>query len=340
MNSHNKNYQITRREAISTLASLPLATLGLTMPGSVVQPTQYAMALAHCSASLEACWELSKSSEPSDVRLAFKRVSQYLSVLETIARNASRYRQEALDLAARYALVKTILGWHCASFAEVIHYAQSAKEYSKEAENIPLQLSALSKLAWHYLYDKKYGLALETAQEAQFLLERQSDSLPPGIRGGTYSTLALMQARNGVPSDIALGKATEVDPGDEVYAFMDFTRSGLPIEVSLIYTHQGNQKKAIKTLEQLIDLDTLVLKTEMYGRDRVSILNALAHASVKAEDRNMERTIHFWTAGIESAKALQSEWGFDKALIIYELMEVAWPGEKRITDLRDLTEPW
>src|SRR5579884_4134334 len=44
VNSSNKNYQITRREAISTLASLPLATLALTMPGSTVQPTQYAMA--------------------------------------------------------------------------------------------------------------------------------------------------------------------------------------------------------------------------------------------------------------------------------------------------------
>src|SRR5579884_443711 len=142
MNSNNKNYQITRREAISTLASLPLATLGLTIPGSTVQPTQYAMAMAHCSASLEACWQLGKSNEPSDILLAFKRVSQYLPILETIANNASQYRQEALDLAARYALVKTCLGWHRTGPLATVQYANDALLLSQETEDISLELSA------------------------------------------------------------------------------------------------------------------------------------------------------------------------------------------------------
>ncbi len=228
MNTSDKNYQITRREALCSLGTLPLITFGLTTPGKAVQPAQYGTILAQCTASLEACWQLTNGSDASGLTLAFKCVSKYLPILESIARNASQYRQEALDLAAQYALLKTILGWHCAGLTETLQYAKDAVALCKATGDILLQLSSYSKLAWAYLYVKKYGAALATAQEAQFLLEQSATSLPSGIQGGTYSTLALMQANNGKQPDAALGKATEVDPGNECHAFMEFTRSDLP----------------------------------------------------------------------------------------------------------------
>jgi hypothetical protein len=200
MNTNNKNYQMTRREALCSLATLPMITLGLTVPGRTVPSTQYGNVLAHCTASLEACWELSKSSNASDLTLAFKSVSKYLSVLKSIVNNSSQYRKEAADLTARYGLLKTVLGWHCKGLADAIQYAKDAVVYSKETEDTSLQLSAYSKLSWAFLYDKKYILALKTAQEARFLLEQEQNrlSIPPCIRGGTYSTIALMQAKNGI----------------------------------------------------------------------------------------------------------------------------------------------
>lgn len=61
MNTRNKNYQITRREALCLLATLPTITLSLSTPGSALSSAQYGSALAQCAAGLEACWEMSKS---------------------------------------------------------------------------------------------------------------------------------------------------------------------------------------------------------------------------------------------------------------------------------------
>ncbi len=341
MNDTNKNYQMTRREALYSLATLPMITLGLTVPGSTVPSTQYGNVLAHCTASLEACWELSKSSDASDLALAFKSVSKYLSVLKSIVNNSSQYRKEAADLTARYGLLKTILGWHCKGLADAIQYAKDAVVYSQETEDTSLQLSAFSKLSWAYFYDKKYILALKTAQKAQFLLEQEQtrSSIPPCIRGGTYSNLALMQAKNGISSHSALGQATEIDPGNECYAFMEFTRSDLPVETGLIYCYQGNQKKAMEALGEIIDPATLSTKTKS-ERGRIDVINIMALSSLRAKDRDMEKIVHFWTATIEGVKALQSEWGFNEAVTTYELMEVVWPGEQHIANLRDHIVHW
>lgn len=342
MNTTNKNYQITRRQALCALATLPMITFGLTIPGRTVSSSQYGSILTQCAASMEACWELSKSDEASDLVLAFKSVSKYLSVLKSIVKDSSHYRKEATDLAARYAVLKTILGWHCRGLSDAIAYAKEAVVYSKETDDVSLQLSAYSKLSWAYLYDKQYGLALKTAQEAQFLLEQDPKRgvTPAGIRGGTYSTLALMQVKNGVPPDTALGKATEVDPGNECHAFMEFTRADLPLEIGYTYCYQGNQTKAVAVLETIVDPATLAAKEPTSERGRLDAIRMMAISTLRAKDRDMEKTMYFWAAAMESAKALQSEWGFNEALTIYELMEVVWPEEARIADLRSLIVHW
>jgi transcriptional regulator with XRE-family HTH domain len=340
MNIGNKSYQITRREAISTLASLPLASLGLCTLASTLSPAQYGTALAHCSASLQACWQLLKSYEADDLTLAFKRVSQYLPLLETIVKDSTQYRKEAADLAAQYAILETILGWHRQSRAEAILYARNALTYSEIAENRALQLSAYSKLAWAYLYEKKYKSALTTAQEAQYLLEHTPTPLPSCIQGGIYSTLALMQAKSGKDADVALGRIQEIDPGDEMHAFMQFTRSDLPREVGMIHYYRGDQARAMEALEQLIDPTTLAAKIPEGKRGRIEIFNTMTRASLKTKDRDIEKTVHLWMAAMEETRSLQSEWGFSETLATYKLMEVIWPGEKRIIDLRDLTEHW
>jgi hypothetical protein len=66
----------------------------------------------------------------------------------------------------------------------------------------------------------------------------------------------------------------------------------------------------------------------------------MALSSLKTKDRDIERTIHFWVAGIEGARALQNQQRFNEALTTYELMEVVWPGDTRIKDLRDYIVHW
>jgi hypothetical protein len=52
---------ITRREALCTLAALPIATLG---KQSALSPYHYDEMLRHCTAALEGCWQLYRSSAP------------------------------------------------------------------------------------------------------------------------------------------------------------------------------------------------------------------------------------------------------------------------------------
>jgi hypothetical protein len=340
MNTDNKSYHITRREAMGTLASLAFATLGLSIPGRTVQPAQYSTALAHCAASIEGCWELSHSSEASDLALAFRGSSKYLPILEMIANNTSQYREEAIHLATQYALLKTILGWHCAGPVETVQYAKNAVILSQETKDTSLQLSAYSKLAWAYYYDKRYFFALQTAQEAEALLLQHDLPISPCIQGGIQSTLALMQIKNGQSPDVALGKALDIDPGDEIYAFMDFTRSTQLLEAGWTYCYKNDHTKAMETLEKRVDANTLTSKIPQAAFGRIETINIMALSTLRAKNRDMERTIHFWKAAIEGAKTLQSEYNFTEALKTYELMEVVWPGETRIAELRDLIQHW
>ena len=345
MNTDNKNYQITRREALCSLAALPMITFGLTIPDKTVPSVHYGSVIAQCTASVEACWELGKSSEASDVMLAFQSASKYQPLLETIARQSSQHRKEALDLATRYALVKAFLGRHCVGSTEAIEYAKHAIVLSKETGDTSLQLIAYNKLAWSYFFGKKDTLALATAQQAEMLMQQyqqlpNTQPLHTCIQGGTHMALALMQAKNGRSPDIALGKATETDPGNESYAFMDFKRSNQLLEAGWTYCYAGDQTQAAAILQKRVDPETLTPRIPQSELGRIETINVLALSSLRAKDRDMEQTIHFWTAGIEGAKTLQSEQRFNETLTIYELMDVIWSGEQRIADLHDRIVHW
>jgi transcriptional regulator with XRE-family HTH domain len=198
MDTTNKNDQITRRTTLEMLAQLPLASLGLSLSGSSIKPAYYGDALVYCAAASEACWGLFRSSNAGDVQQAFQSVSMYLPILKTVARDSTVYRREALDLAARYALLQTLLGWDCSSSTETISYANDAVTLSKLTGDILLQLSAYIKLAWAYFFDNKGTQALRTMQEGEDILKNYQKSpgfppLPSSIIGGFHSTYALIK---------------------------------------------------------------------------------------------------------------------------------------------------
>ncbi len=333
----NLNHHINRREALRRLAAFPIATL---LGGTTLQPALYGTVLMQCPASIEACWRLCRSDNADDLHLAFECASAYLVALQHIVRDASQYRKRAAGLAARCSLLKTILSWHTQGLFEAIDCAKEAIGYSKVANDAPLLLSAYSKLSWAYFYSKKYRSALVAAQEARFFLEETKVPLPGGIVGGTYSTLALMEAKNGLNTDRSLGIVIESDPGDEISAFMEFTRPDVPREVSLIHCYRGDAASAMKTLAEIIDPATLSIKPVFSGRGRVEVYNTMTLALLNAKERDMEKAVHLWTSSITEAKALRSEWGFNETVTLYDLMRVAWPGEQRIAELRELAVHW
>jgi transcriptional regulator with XRE-family HTH domain len=346
MNMNDANYQITRREAIGTLATLPLVTFGLVLPGKEIASTRHAEMLARSAASVEACWQLHEHGGASELLLGFQCTSRYMATLEDIYLTSAQHRQEALRLATQFALIKVLLGPHCAGTLATVPYAQEALALSQETGDLALQLSAYNKLAWTYWHEKDGRQALAIAQEAQAALERslqQSDGepLPDSIRGGIYSTLAMMLASRGQPFDIALGKAMERDPGTEVHAYLDFTRATMFLNAGWTYCSQDNYAQTMQMLEMRLDPETLVPRMPgVTDIGQVETMNLMAFTSLKAKDRDMERTIHFWQAAVEGAKALHSEMLFAQTTTTYEHLSIVWPGEARVQDLRDHLVRW
>lgn len=341
MNTDNTTYRITRREAIGTLATLPLVTFGLTLPGKEVAPVRYGEALMQCAASLEACWELYTHGGASELLLGYQCTSRYQDALARIGQDSARHREEAVRLAAQYALLKTVFGWHCSGTATTVQYARHALALSRETGDPLLQLSAYSKLAGTYLYGKNDQQALATTQEAQAVLERfegQTDGepIPAAVRGGIYALLAMAQARNGLVPDDALAKSMEHDPGMQVHAYLDFTRATMFLDAAWIYCSQGDHVQAMQMLEKRVDPETFAPRMPgVTAVGRVETMNLMALSSLRAKDRDLERTIHFWRAGVEGAKDLCSDVFFALSSSIYEHMTMIWPGEARLQTLRD-----
>jgi hypothetical protein len=229
--------------------------------------------------------------------------------------------------------------------AETISYAREAVFLSKATGDISLQLSAYVKLAWSYFHEKKYTLARTTMREGEAVLKHYQQTpdvepLPSSIIGSFHSALALIQTKTGESPDSALGIATESAPMDDHIAFMVFTPSVQLNEAALICCTSGDQVGAMKWLEKRIDPETLRPRVPQGEWERVKAINTMTLSSLKTKNRDMERTIHLWTAGIGRAKELQYEFGFHQAIANFEGMEMVWPEEKRIAELRELIEHW
>jgi transcriptional regulator with XRE-family HTH domain len=300
---------------------------------------QWEPILQRCTVAVAACQELSSSSNGADLFLAFNKVSNYIPLLTRIARESSKLHGQALDLAARCAILKTTLGWHCADNTLTIGYAQNAVELGKEASQASgdpsLWLSASSKLAWAYSLEDEHEDALKIARAAeQLLLEQDPERVPFCIYGGTQSTLARMQALAEQDPTDALLIAASQDPGDRAIALMEFTRADVLCEVGWTYYHARKYALARKELEKIIDPSTLVTKMPQSERMRLSALKAMALASLKMPDRDMEEIIRLWMALVEGAKALDSKIQKNGTWRLYNEITIAFPGNKDIEELR------
>jgi transcriptional regulator with XRE-family HTH domain len=339
------NDLISRREALHRLALLPFATLQLNALGaSLSRPIEEI--LTQCAAGIAACWHLSKSAEGTDLDLAFRCVSGYLPTLKAIVKDSSQHRKAAATLAGQCALLQTMLGFHLQGIKEARHHAQEAVSYSREAQDIPLLISALDYTAWMHSYAKLDQEALHTVEQAIPLLKQKphATSLPSHLCGGIYSTLAVMQAKNGRETTDSLGLAAEAlfAPLDEprfVY-MVDHTASVIIRNGALVHYYHGRPDVALTSLNQLIDPETLFSKMSMPERIRIEALNDMARAVLKSETKDMERVIHYWKAALAGAMKLHSEQRLSEVLVTYEIMQSLWPREKRITELRDLIVHW
>lgn len=331
-----KDDDITRREALRRLTWLPL--LGV-LAGNAT-PVGGGDIMNQYAAGITACWELSKG-DGYDITLAYEQINTYLAQLSGYlqAANSTAQRKAALTLIAQCYHFKTIMGFHVESLPAARGYAYQALHYSTLADDVPLQIEVIVRLAWIYYYDKQYQQAYTEISNVVAKLEATKTPLPHLLVSSVYSTNAIMQAvcHQKQPALLSLGLAQEhftVSDNDEPGCHIDHGFASHVLEDGLTYAHLGMLDKAQDALNQLAN------KASSWERVRIEAYNSQVLALLKSPGKDLEQTVSLWSTAIRGATTLKSERRWQEAMENYSIMQAIWPGERRIEELQDLAIHW
>ena len=346
------NSELSRRDALRFLALVPMDMLGLSPVRAVFKrPFSYDDVLKHCAAGIVACWKLRKEKELAFADLS---VTTYIPTLQAILKAAPPpQRKAAAELLAQCFLLRAPLAWHLATVNSAVGYAQQAENYSVIAENLLLQVVALKMQAAALYYANQWGEALRVTEKATCLLEERdkrdyqkhtsvalsaTEPVPPLAQSYLYAGLAIYQASSGQKQEalLSLQKAhttffaqTETPP-----IWIDHSLGNLLLHDGSMHFHLGLYKEALDSFRQI---ETRYARN---GQHQSCLIEAtfeqvMAETSRDDQPRNMDRCIDLWAQGINGAKELRSQQRFTEAINAYTAMRAAWPGEKRVKELRE-----
>jgi transcriptional regulator with XRE-family HTH domain len=344
--------ELSRRDALRFLALIPLDMLGLSRSRAVFKrPFSYEDILKHCAAGMIACWKLRKEHE---LAFADLTVSAYVPTLQAILKTAPPpQRKAASELLAQCFLLRAPLAWHLSTASSAVGYAQQAEHYSILADTLLLQIVALKMQAAAHYYANRWDEALRATEKAKHLLEEQArrdkqkhasvaqaatEPIPPLAQSYLYAGLALYQASSGCKEEAlsSLQKAHD--------SF--FAQTGTPpiwIEHSLgnLLLHDGGTHLQLGLYKEALDsFEQIETQYAKNGQHRSCLIEAtfeqvMVETSRDDQPRNMDRCIDLWQKGVNGARELQSQQRFAEAIQTYTAMRAAWPGEKRVRELRE-----
>jgi tetratricopeptide (TPR) repeat protein len=328
--------RLSRRQALITIATLTLPLL----PPFQTRPSPSAMDafLSSCSASLSACWHMSREFDIGPVHAC---LSHYLPPLVSIMRESRPHQKRAAHLAAQAALLQTIVGRHLMNFQVAEVSCKQAIVYSQIAEDPLLQVITLRHLAMIYYYTKRHTEELALYEQMKPFLAL--DDIPPIVQSFLYAGLAGVQALNQQQEAFAsLDLARETflsqptsDPGP---LYIDYDYSQVFLSEGLAYYDLGQYQKALETFLQVGYPSPQIPLAE---RGRLEFLNCQARTILRlpSRDRDMEQCIEYWSAALQGSLQLKSKQRYEEAAHIYELMAFVWPHERKIKALGELLIP-
>lgn len=166
------------------------------------------------------------------------------------------------------------------------------------------------------------------------------------MRSYVYAGLATYQSYNGQKEDalLSLKKAhttffTRSTP-ETVPIWVDHSIGNLLDNSGLTHFHLGLYKEAIDSFTQIHEHYAYDTTIPMSCRVTTLIEQVMVEVSRDDKPRDMEQCLDLWMKGIDGTKTLQSKQRFNEALIAHAAMCAAWPGEKRIKDLREYVVHW
>lgn len=309
--------------------------------------------LTQCATSIAACWELSRSTQHSDLMIAFTGVSTYLPILIAIITDASQYRKQAAGLVFQALQLKARMAYHLEGFKQATSYAEQAVTYAEESSNRTMQVMALRELASAYEWETnlRREQALQVTEKARYLIEYgHGPDVPVQIQSWVYAGLAKYQALNGKSREIpaTLEKAHETlaasSEDEPIPGFLNHSQVHLIRYQGMTYAYLGQQDKALECFSRLIDLEHehIAAKIPMAARTRLAIISEATFASLKLPQAKKDKalSIKLWRAGMEQTNTLQSETYFSESYLAHRIMEALWSDDSEVTDLSDLLKHW
>jgi transcriptional regulator with XRE-family HTH domain len=350
MHTNQPNHHIKRREALQRLVRFPLLPALLTMQpsASILEQPMNKETLAKYALGIAACRELTNSANHDNLITAFHGLSAYIPGLQAIVHDSATHHQEAAGLTALALRWQALLTWHLKSPYQAIPAFDEATIYAQESGDPSLLVSILTSKVWAYYYGNQHREGLRAIEQAIALIREHRDAISSSVQAFAYGTLAIMQAKQGLDPVQALDTAQRSlvkfnDTGEALPAYLaEHPAVRLPYYTALAVYHKREYTSALNLFDQLIDLEapSPTNKQPLPERAAVEVLTNAAFAELKNPQRDKEKALHLWTAGAQRSRALQSEQRFSEVLAAYEFMELLWPNDKRVQELRDLTQHW
>ncbi len=323
-------FDTSRRQALITLATLPLS-FGIPRGGSDVGATE--MFLAHCGASLTACWHLLKGS---DLETVDRLLNGYLMQLELVARKPSKYQGTAARLASQGHRVSGIIALHRNHLRAREHHCNQAVKYAELTNDIPSQVSALISLASTYFYESDPVRAAHTYERALIF----DAGMSPLQRSRTRAELSVVYGQLGQErqtlesAELAEALFPDQPEHDPSYLYAEFTRASLTLEQGLAFAAlaqrcptRGYQQTAADVFSRIEQASPSAVP----ARIKYEIINHQASTAVLLGD--MDAFAGYLHQGVEGALLLGSKQRRKEIHTAWRLAADTWPNEPRLKAL-------
>lgn len=324
--------KMTRRQALTLLAGLPVALLGLSQEGSQV-PLFAEELLPLCATSIPACWELYFDGSRTEVE---RVLPIYLSRLTALAQQSSPHQKIAAGYASQVYQLACELAKEQESFGPALNYCKQAFLYAELAEDPNLQIATLIRQSMVYFHRQYLQYTLQSYQKALPLLSKASPLLQGRVYTGLADTYAKLQQKDDALN--CMGLAHDTYPAhpevDQTFLYTRHSHFSLYVHgEGLTYLYLDRPKEAWQSFARI---EAMLPKT--VGPRQVELLIHQATTSVALGD--LEQSCFYVKTAAEAAEAFGSPLRYNQAFDIYQRMADQWSQEKPVKALAELFHPW
>lgn len=318
---------VSRRETIKLLMTIPAATFGLTQADKLPM-LQEDEIVSLCSVNVPLAWRLYFAGGLGDVK---QLLPTYIAQLSNIALKPTRYGKQAAALASQAHQLGYLVALQNQDYGTALTQAQYAFYHAEIAGDTNLQVASLIRQGNLYHTLKR---PIQTLQKYQTALQH-SDNSSPLLKGQVYIGLAEAYAGSHQEQQALRYKGLAKDtfpemPEDDIhFAYTHFNHFTLTNFEGLMYLHLDQPRQAWASFDEI----SKAIPTTLIPQ-RVELLSRQATTAVALNDMGQSCTLVELVA--TAALKLGSNLRYNEASETYENMRTLWPNEAKVKALDEL----